>query len=153
MSEIKKIEKNKKKYLPLLLLGDDQESMIDRYLERGDTYVLFVDGGVVAICVVTHEESRVIEIKNIAVVPEFQRQGYGRRLIDFVIEKYQFSCDKIIVGTGETFSTLSFYKKCGFEESHRVCNFFKENYDHPIIEDGVELVDMVYLSYAIEGTA
>ena len=31
---------NKKRYLPLLLLGDEQESMIDRYLERGEMYVM-----------------------------------------------------------------------------------------------------------------
>ena len=38
--EILKITSGKKKYLELLLLGDEQESMIDRYLERGDMFVL-----------------------------------------------------------------------------------------------------------------
>ena len=32
--EIRKIEAGKKKYLSLLLLADEQEEMIDRYLER-----------------------------------------------------------------------------------------------------------------------
>ena len=41
---IQKITGDKKRYLPLLLLGDEQESMIDRYLERGTMFVLF-DGG------------------------------------------------------------------------------------------------------------
>ena len=27
----------------------------------------------------------------------------------------------------------------------RVKNFFTDNYDHPIFEDGIHLVDMVYL--------
>lgn len=31
----KQITGNKKRYLDLLLLADEQESMIDRYLERG----------------------------------------------------------------------------------------------------------------------
>ena len=39
--EICKIETNKKKYLDLLLLADEQESMIDRYLDRGDMFVMF----------------------------------------------------------------------------------------------------------------
>ena len=39
--EIRKIETNKKEYLELLLLADEQESMIDRYLERGDMFVMF----------------------------------------------------------------------------------------------------------------
>ncbi|MCT7841028.1 MAG: GNAT family N-acetyltransferase, partial [Lactobacillus crispatus] len=32
--EIKEIKSNKKQYIDLLLLADEQESMIDRYLER-----------------------------------------------------------------------------------------------------------------------
>ncbi len=36
---IKKILSGKKEYLELLLLADEQESMIDRYLERGEMYV------------------------------------------------------------------------------------------------------------------
>ena len=41
---IREIHENKKQFLPLLLLADEQEDMIDRYLERGTMYVL-EDGG------------------------------------------------------------------------------------------------------------
>lgn len=34
------IKEDKKKYIDLLLLGDEQESMVDRYLERGKMYIL-----------------------------------------------------------------------------------------------------------------
>ena len=37
---ITQITENKKQYLDLLLLADEQESMIDRYLERGELFVL-----------------------------------------------------------------------------------------------------------------
>ena len=47
--KLKKIETDKKQYLDLLLLADEQEDMIDRYLERGTMYVL-EDGGVKAEC-------------------------------------------------------------------------------------------------------
>ena len=47
-----KISRNKKQYLDLLLLGDEQETMIDRYLERGDLFVL-EDNGIKAVGVVT----------------------------------------------------------------------------------------------------
>ena len=54
--EIHKIETNKKKYLDLLLLADEQESMIDRYLERGDMFVMFnTDLEPVSSAVVTDE--------------------------------------------------------------------------------------------------
>ena len=38
--KIRKIKENKKQFLSLLLLADEQENMIDRYLERGTMYVL-----------------------------------------------------------------------------------------------------------------
>ena len=33
--DIRRIESGKRDFLPLLLLGDEQEDMIDRYLDRG----------------------------------------------------------------------------------------------------------------------
>ena len=45
---------------------------------------------------------------------------------------------------------IPFYEKCGFEKSHIIKNFFIKNYDKPIIENGVQLVDMVYLKKNIK---
>ena len=70
---IVKISRNKKQYLDLLLLGDEQEIMVDRYLERGDLFVL-EDNGIKAVCVVTKEGPKICELKNIAVTPSAQRQ-------------------------------------------------------------------------------
>ena len=142
--EIKKVISDKKKFLELLLLADEQESMIDRYLERGDMFVLY-DDGLKACCVVTCEGEGIYEIKNIATISFFQRQGYGKRLIQFLFEHYQGRCSEMLVGTGDVPSTRSFYEHCGFTISHRVENFFTDNYDHPMYEDGEQLVDMVYL--------
>lgn len=47
--EIRKVNENKKQFLTLLLLADEQEDMIDRYLEKGAMYVLD-DCGVKAEC-------------------------------------------------------------------------------------------------------
>ena len=142
--EIKKVISDKKEFLELLLLADEQESMVDRYLERGDMFVLY-DNGLKAACVVTREGEGIYEIKNIATVPFFQRQGYGKRLIEFLFEHYQDKCTEMLVGTGDVSSTISFYEHCGFTISHRVENFFTDNYDHPIYEEGKLLTDMVYL--------
>ena len=75
--EIRKVNENKKQFLTLLLLADEQEDMVDRYLEKGAMYVLD-DCGVKAECVITDEGDGILEIKNIAVMPEHQRAGYGR---------------------------------------------------------------------------
>ena len=141
---IREIHENKKQFLPLLLLADEQEDMIDRYLERSTMYVL-EDGGVKAECVVTDEGDGILEIKNIAVMPDHQRAGYGKALIDFLVRQYTGHYALLQVGTGDSPLTVPFYEKCGFVRSHRVENFFTDNYDHPIYECGIQLIDMVYL--------
>ena len=138
------IIENKKQYLDLLLLADEQESMIDLYLERGDMYALY-DEGVKSICVVTNEGDGICELKNIATYPAFQRKGYGKQLLHFLFEHYKETFEMIQVGTGDCPSTISFYESCGFRRSHSIPGFFTTYYDHPIFEDGKQLVDMVYL--------
>lgn len=146
--KIIQLTENKKQNLDLLLLADESESMIDRYLERGELFVLN-DNGVKAVCVVTDEGDEVCKLKNIAVTPESQRQGYGKRLIKHLLSYYSGKYNRMIVGTGDVPSSVGFYKSCGFEYSHRIENFFTDNYDHQMIEDGVLLKDMIYLKREI----
>ena len=94
--KIREVNENKKQFIALLLLADEQENMIDHYLEKGTMYVL---------------------------------------------EEYS----ALQVGTGDSPLTVPFYEKCGFVRSHNIPNFFTDNYDHPIYECGVQLIDMVYL--------
>lgn len=143
--EIKKVSQDKKQYLSLLLLADEQENMIDRYLDRGTMFVLYDDGKIIGECVITEESNGVLEIKNLAIKPEFHRMGYGKALINHIISQYQNQYSILQVGTGESPLTILFYEKCGFTRSHRIKNFFLDNYDHPIYEDGIQLIDMIYL--------
>lgn len=144
MIEIREIAKNKKQYLSLLLLADEQEDMVDRYIADGTMYILD-DNGVKGECVVLPIGGNTLEIKNIAIHPDYHRKGYGKALIDFIIEKYKGKYSVLQVGTGESQATIPFYEKCGFIRSHTIKNFFIDNYDHPIYEEGILLVDMVYL--------
>ncbi len=142
--QIREVHENKKQYMLLLFIADEQEDMIDRYLERGTLYVLEEDG-VKAECVVTNEGSGILEIKNIATLPAYQKQGYARKLIDFLVAKYAGQYSVLQVGTGDSPLTIPFYEKCGFTRSHVVKDFFVNNYHHPIFEGGKQLIDMVYL--------
>ena len=142
--KITEIKNNKKQYLSLLLLADEQENMIDLYLARGTMYALD-DNGLKSQCVVTDEGNGVLEIKNIATVPEHQGKGYAKALIDFLVMEYKGKYSVLQVGTGDSSLTVPFYEQCGFVRSHIVPNFFTDNYNHPIYECGVKLVDMVYL--------
>ena len=144
MEIVKVIDRDKTKYMELLLIADEQVSMIEKYLYRGDLFAL-CDVDVKAICVVTQEQSGVYELKNIVTVPKYQRKGYGQSLISFITDYYKKFGSKLYVGTGDSPMILEFYKKCGFKKSHIVKNFFIDNYDHPMYENGQQLVDMIYL--------
>lgn len=142
--EIKRILSDKKQFLDLLLLADEQEDMIDRYLERGDVFALY-DGDLKSICVVTKEDAGIYELKNIATYDRYQGKGYGKALVNYILDYYKGKCKSMFVGTGDSPLTVPFYEHCGFIISHRVKNFFTDNYNHPIFENGIQLVDMVYL--------
>ena len=142
--KIIEITENKKEYIDLLLLADEQEDMIDRYLDKGKMYVLD-DDGIKSECVITDEGNGLLEIKNIATYPEYQGKRYAKTLIDFIVQTFSEQYSVLQVGTGDSPLTVPFYEKCGFVRSHTVPNFFTDNYDHPIFECGVQLVDMVYL--------
>lgn len=151
MVRIEKITQNKKQFLDLLLLADEQENMIDKYLPTGDLFALY-DGDLKSVCVVAAVNSETCELKNIATYEKYRGKGYGRALINFISEFYKNTYLTMLVGTGETPAILSYYKSCGIEESHRVKNFFTDNYDHPMFEGDIQLVDMVYLKKSLQST-
>lgn len=138
------ISGDRKRYIDLLLLADEQESMIDKYIDRGDMFAAHEDGRTVAVCIVTEEGENIYEIKNLAVAPAFQARGYGKKMIEFIRTRYGSSCKTLLVGTGDTPATTNFYRKCGFRYSHTVPDFFTLNYDHPVIDGGKILTDMIY---------
>ena len=141
---IEKIIDNKKQFLDLLLLADEQENMIDKYLPTGDLFALY-DDDLKSVCVVVPINSEICELKNIATYKKDHSKGYGRVLLNFIFDFYKNDYKTMIVGTGETPKILSFYKICGFEEAYRVENFFTDNYDHPMFEGDIQLIDMIYL--------
>lgn len=141
---IEKIINNKKQFIDLLLLADEQENMIDKYLEAGDMFALY-DDDLKTVCVVVPIDKETCELKNIATYEKYQGKGYAKSLIRYISDYYKNSYKTMLVGTGETPKILSFYEGCGFEKSHLVKNFFTDNYDHPMFEEGVQLIDMVYL--------
>ncbi len=149
MIRIERILDDKKKYLDLLLLADEQEDMIEKYLYDGDLYALF-DDDLKSVCVVLPIDSQTCELKNLATYPQYQRRGYASALQNHIFDIYRPRFRYMLVGTGEVPSILAFYRKFGFEPSHRIKNFFIDNYDQLMFEEGVQLVDMIYLKKDLE---
>ena len=86
--------------------------------------------------------------KNLPLTPDSITFGSNKKvwwkaLIDFIVKEYADKYSVLQVGTGDSPLTVPFYEKCGFVRSHIIPNFFTDNYDHPIFECGVKLVDMV----------
>lgn len=134
---------DKEKYLPFLLLGDEQESLILGYLGRGDLFVLEQESEALGVCVVTREAPGEYELQNIAVTPARRRKGLGRALVDFVLDHYP-DLHTLCLGTGDSPSTVGFYEALGFQETGRERDYFLRVYDHTIFEDGKQLRDRVY---------
>jgi GNAT superfamily N-acetyltransferase len=132
------------------LLGDEQENMINKYLESGELFALY-DNGLKTVSVVTQEDETTYEIKNIATYEKEQGKGYGSLMIKYIIENYKDKCEKILVGTGDDGKIISFYEKFGFVYSHTIKDFFVDNYDHEMFENGKQLRDMIYLKVNVSG--
>lgn len=142
---VRRVRRDKRRYMPLLLAGDESEELIAGYLERSDLWVCRKRGETVALCAVTDEGGGVFEIRNLAVAPQFRRQGYGTTMVDFASWHYGRKGRRLVLGTGETPSTLAFYRSCGFVPCGREKGYFSRAYDHPIVEEGVTLDDRILL--------
>mgnify|MGYP001271262347 CR=1 FL=1 len=75
---IEKIIENKKQFLDLLLLADEQENMIDKYLPNGDLFALY-DNDLKSVCVVVPIDSETCELKNIATYENIKAMATAKR--------------------------------------------------------------------------
>lgn len=134
--------------MPLLLLADEQERRVLTYLHRGELYALY-DPDLRGACLVTPEKEGEWEIQNVAVLEAWQRRGYGQALVRHVVQACRGRGHTLWVGTGDSPITLPFYERCGFRFDHRIKDYMLRAYDHPIMENGVQLLDKVYLRMAL----
>lgn len=143
---LKKIE-DKKKNLALLLLADPEEEAIDRYINDCEIFEFYHKDILIGQGAIKQLSSTIYEIKNFAIYEKFHNCGYGKILIKLLCKKYleNFKNIEILVGTSE--QGVGFYKKCGFQFSHVIKDFFVTNYKQPIFENGIQCKDMFYLKF------
>ena len=142
-------EDEKRQYRELLLLADEQWDLVERYLDRGEMWVLVEDGATLAECVVTDEGEGVCEVKNLAVDPSCQRHGLGRTLVSHVQRTYAGRFARLRICTGDSPLTVPFYESCGLQIVRRDPGYFLRTYDHPIFEAGRQLTDLVELECSL----
>ena len=142
--EVKKID-NKADYLELLLEADPSKELVLKYLEDGEVYGIKKDEEIITIAVVCKVDEDTVELKNLATKPEYRGKGYAKKLLKQLFGNYKQKYNKMIVGTSE--NNIPFYVKQGFDKYEKtIKKFFIDNYDEPIIDNGLQCIDMYYYS-------
>lgn len=147
--EIKEFCGDRRALMPLLLIGDEEQAMIENYLDSCVLFAAYEGEKCIAVCAAEEYGGltplgRAVEIKNIAVLPSFRKKGAGRAMIDFVVNKFGGEYAAVIAGTGDSPLTVPFYERCGFTLLHTEKDYFLQKYSRPIYECGVKLRDRLW---------
>ena len=145
--EVRKISAGKKAYLPLLLEADPSEKMIDKYLEKGEMYVLMINGQAASVAVVGQVDEQVCELYNLATAPGLRGRGYASKLVRHLIRLYQPRCKRMLVGTSK--ELMPFYERFGFKYSFTREGFFLDEGYAGVQFDEEDLKDMQMLELAL----
>jgi ribosomal protein S18 acetylase RimI-like enzyme len=133
--------------LELLLLADPSRKMIEKYLSESSIFLASSNGKIQGIIALYSIEESILEIKNLAVVPSFQKRGLGKHLIKFAENFAKVNgYTKLRICTGNTSThQLALYQKLGFQKKDKISNFFLEHYLEPIFENGMQCKDLIVL--------
>ncbi|HZI18706.1 MAG TPA: GNAT family N-acetyltransferase [Pyrinomonadaceae bacterium] len=138
---------------PLLLLAEPSEGALRWSLRNlsDAAYALEDEGRAVAAATVRWRRAP-CEIVELAVAPERQGRGYGRRLVEWVCRQAaRRGLPEIVVGTRTTSAgNIIFYQKCGFRADHVKRDYFWY-YDEPLVEHGVVVRDMLVFRRELAG--
>ena len=144
---IRKKAPNENPPMDLLLLADPSEQTISTYLHVGETYVAVDEEEIIGVIVLLEIASTKVEIMNVAVAENQQGKGVGKALIQHAIQTAKHKgMTSIEIGTGNSsIQQLALYQKSGFRMNEIIHNHFKEHYEEPIFENGIQCRDMVRL--------
>ena len=140
MLDFRRIDSDRSIYIPLLLEGDEDIAMLNRYLDKGYLFGLFDADGVVTLALVTADGNGA-ELMNIVTVEKHRGKGYGSLMLSYLSKEFS-AYGYLTAGTGDCSPARLFYEKNGFSLSGLRKGFFLQ-YDHPVIENGRRLTDMV----------
>lgn len=145
---IELLDKDAQTPYELLLLADPSKDLINAYLKESEIFVAKLNREIVGVIVLYPVDADSIEIKNIAVKPEFQNQGIGSFLMENTIRiASDYKEKSICIGTANSsVGQIRLYQKLGFEISGIKKDFFIENYAEPIFENGIQAKDLMILT-------
>jgi GNAT superfamily N-acetyltransferase len=138
----------------LFELAEDSATALDASLDDGIVLVARTDGAVVGHLQLTFLEDRSeAEIKNMAVVEPQQGKGIGRSLVAAAVAAASDAgATRLLVATAAAdVGNLRFYQRQGFRlrAVDRDAFTAATGYPGPIVIDGIELRDRVWLDRAL----
>ena len=143
--------------LSLLLLADPDQEMITGYFSESILFVMeleeTLDHQIVGVIVLKQIAQDTFEIMNLAVSDDYQRQGIGQELLEYVIgySANAAGISEIKIATGNSsIGALRLYQKCGFMIDKVVRDYFINHYPEPIYEEGIQCRDRIELVYRIK---
>lgn len=133
--------------MALLLLADPSEKAVASSLDTAECFIAETDDGIVGTYIAGGISGEAAEIFNIAVAEDVQGQGIGRAMLMDAIERYASKGYLwIYIGTGNSsIGQLALYQKCGFRIDGIIRDFFTDNYEGKIVENGIWCRDMIRL--------
>ncbi|WP_058308242.1 GNAT family N-acetyltransferase [Gracilibacillus massiliensis] len=145
---IRKLTKDGKPPMDLLLTADPCKDIVEKYLSRGECYLAESDTQIIGVFVLLPTRPETVELVNIAVTEKHHGKGLGKQLVIDAIEKSKSKGYKTIeIGTGNSsIEQLALYQKCGFRIVNIDIDFFIRHYPEDIFENGIHCRDMVRLS-------
>jgi aminoglycoside 6'-N-acetyltransferase I len=113
----KRLEKKDQLPYELLLLADPSKDLVEVYLKQSDVFTATQNDRTVGVIVLFPLTEEKVEIKNVAVIPEFRGQGIGSYLIENAVLVASLNKKKsICIGTANSsIGQLYLYQKIGFE--------------------------------------
>ncbi|MGE7879796.1 GNAT family N-acetyltransferase [Peribacillus muralis] len=146
--DIRKLNKEEKPPMGLLLLADPSKDIVEEYVNRGECFVAESENQIVGVYVLLSTRPETVELVNVAVLEEQQGRGLGKQLVLDAIQVAKAKGYKIIeIGTGNSgIGQLALYQKCGFRIIGVDMNFFIKHYPEEIFENGIQCRDMIRLS-------
>lgn len=146
-TSLEKVVGSRESYLSHLLLADENESIVRRYMNSGDLYAIKCGENFAGVALLIAQSTTTIELKNIAIIPEFRGRGIGRvalQIISTICGSQGYTT--ILVGTANSsIDNIVFYQKSGFRMETIEKNFF-DSYPEPIYENGIRALDMLVFS-------